>query len=43
MLTLEKAKELLAAEGIYQGVTIGGVDVAGLSETEALELLQNAA
>ncbi|MBQ2412512.1 MAG: peptidoglycan binding domain-containing protein, partial [Anaerotignum sp.] len=36
----EKAKELLAAEGIYQGVTIGGVDVAGLSEAEALELLQ---
>jgi len=36
----EKVQELLAAEGIYQGVTIDGVDVAGLSEKEALELLQ---
>ena len=36
----QKIQELLAAEGIYQGVTIDGVDVAGLSEAEALELLQ---
>ena len=36
----EKVKELLAAEGIYQGITIGGMDVAGMSEMEAVELLQ---
>ncbi len=36
-----KIQELLQAEGIYQGVTIGGTDVAGLSEAEALELLQD--
>lgn len=35
-----KIQELLAAEGIYQGITIDGTDVAGLSEEEALELLQ---
>ena len=36
-----KIQELLAAEGIYQGVTIDGTDVAGLSKAEALELLQD--
>ena len=36
-----KIQELLAAEGIFQGVTIGGVDVAGLSEAEAVALLQD--
>ncbi|MBO5330455.1 MAG: VanW family protein [Anaerotignum sp.] len=36
-----KIQELLSAEGIYQGVTIGGTDVAGLSEAEALKLLQD--
>ena len=36
-----KIQDLLAAEGIYQGVTIGGVDVGGLSQAEALELLQD--
>ena len=37
----KKVQELLSAEGIYQGVTIDGTDVAGMSEAEALELLQN--
>ena len=36
-----KIQELLAAEGIFQGITIGGVDVAGLSEAEAVTLLQD--
>ena len=36
-----KIRELLAAEGIYQGVTIDGTDVAGLSQAEALTLLQD--
>lgn len=35
-----KVKELLAAEGIYQGVTINGEDVSGLSEAEAVSLLK---
>lgn len=33
-------KELLSAEGIYQGITIGGVDVAGMSQEEAVAALQ---
>lgn len=37
----EKAKELLAAEGIYQGITIGGTDVGGMSQAEAIGLLQD--
>ncbi|MBQ9092369.1 MAG: hypothetical protein IJY52_08930, partial [Anaerotignum sp.] len=37
----EKVKDLLSAEGIYQGVTIDGADVAGLSEAEALMMLQD--
>ena len=37
----EKVQELLSAEGIFQGVTIDGVDVAGLSEAEALKMLQD--
>ena len=37
-----KVQELLSAEGIYQGVTIDGRDVAGLSEAEALAMLQDA-
>ena len=36
-----KVNELLAAEGIYQGVTINGEDVAGLSEEEAIAKLQD--
>ena len=36
-----KIRELLAAKGIYQGVTIDGTDVAGLSQAEALTLLQD--
>ncbi|WP_458398303.1 VanW family protein [Anaerotignum sp.] len=36
-----KIQELLSAEGIYQGVTIDGADVAGLSEAEALQMLQD--
>lgn len=36
----KKVKDLLAAEGIYQGITIGGVPVEGLSEAEAVALLQ---
>ena len=36
----EKVRELLQAEGIYQGVTIDGEEVAGLSEAEALQRLQ---
>lgn len=34
-------QKLLSAEGIYQGVTIDGEDVSGLSQVEALELLQD--
>lgn len=37
----EKVAELLRAEGIYQGITIDGEDVSGLSEAEALLLLQD--
>ena len=37
----EKIQNLLSAEGIYQGVTIDGADVAGLSEAEALLMLQD--
>lgn len=36
----KKVKDLLAEEGIYQGISIGGVPVAGLSEEEAVALLQ---
>ena len=36
----KKVLHLLAAEGIYQGVTINGEDVSGLSEAEAVERLQ---
>ena len=36
-----KVQELLSAEGIFQGVTIDGRDVTGLSEAEALALLQD--
>lgn len=35
-----KVMDLLAQEGIYQGVTINGEDVSGLSPEEALEQLQ---
>lgn len=35
-----KVMDLLAAEGIYQGVTINGEDVSGLSEEEAVAKLQ---
>ena len=35
-----KVQELLAMEGIYQGVTIDGEDVSGMSVKEALELLE---
>lgn len=40
---IQKAKieKLLAADGIYQGVTIDGTDVAGMSQAEALVLLQD--
>lgn len=34
-----KVRDLLAAEGIYQGITINGEDVAGLSEEEAVSKL----
>ena len=37
-----KIQELLAAEGIYQGITIDGKDVSGLSQAEALMMLQDA-
>lgn len=36
----KKVKDLLAAEEIYYGITIGGVPVAGLSQEEAVALLQ---
>ena len=36
-----KVNDLLAAEGIYQGVTIDGADVSGMSQAEALALLQD--
>lgn len=36
-----KIQELLAAEGIYQGITIDGQDVSGLSQAEALAMLQD--
>lgn len=36
----EKVKDLLAADGIYQGITIDGEDVSGMSQAEALALLQ---
>lgn len=34
-----KVKELLSADGIFQGITINGEEVAGLSEAEAAEKL----
>ncbi|MGN1230304.1 MAG: VanW family protein [Anaerotignum sp.] len=34
-----KIRDLLAAEGIYQGITINGEEVAGLSEEEAIAKL----
>ncbi len=34
-----KVRDLLVAEGIYQGITINGEDVAGLSEAEAIAKL----
>ncbi|WP_458407369.1 VanW family protein [Anaerotignum sp.] len=37
----KKIQELLSAEGIYQGVTIDGADVAGLSQAEAVAMLQD--
>lgn len=33
-------KQLLAADGIYQGITIGGVDVSGMSQEEAMAALE---
>lgn len=36
----KKVLDLLAQEGIYQGVTINGEDVSGLSPEQALEQLQ---
>ena len=36
-----KVRDLLAAEGIYQGITINGEDVAGLSEEEAVAKLHD--
>ena len=35
-----KVRDLLAAEGIYQGITINGEEVAGLSEEAAIAKLQ---
>lgn len=37
----EKVKDLLAADGIYQNITIDGEDVSGMSQAEALALLQD--
>ncbi len=37
----QKVQELLSAEGIYQGIMIDGEDVSGMSEEEALALLQD--
>lgn len=40
MYNRHQIKTLLATEGIYQGITIGGVDVAGMSKEEAVAALQ---
>ena len=40
MYQRHQIKELLAAEGIYQNVSIDGIDMTGKSQEEALAILQ---
>lgn len=35
----QKIKEIMSQDGIYQGITIDGIDVGGLSKEEAMNLL----